>query len=175
MPKTNRSVTIDNTQSGSPKRYQIGVLLAGGALGLNILGLRKLNANAVVRIYKVMVTVTHVAAGLGPPLRVSRATDVAAGTLVTASDVPKKDTNDPDATLEVRTGAITGTVAGQILLWIGGCTVTGTGLGGPLDTWEAMDREDMITLRGDEGLIFEVGSTGDTDDRYAITIAWEEE
>jgi hypothetical protein len=170
------TVALENSLTSDASRYQIMILANGStSSGQNLLGLRKLSSSPVVRIYRIQVIIFHAAAGLGNPVQVHRAINVSGGTLITASDVPKKDSSYPNASLEVRTGAVAGATSAQSLLIIGGTTVTGSGLGGPLDTWEADDILDSIILRGDEGILISQVTTADADDRYAITISWEEE
>ena len=177
MPAVAETVSIDNRFNDPPKRYSIGLIFNGSTtLSTNLAGFRKQSANAVCRIYRISVILTHAAAGLGHPISLWRAASVAAGSQVTAADIPMKDTNAGNATLEVRTDAVTGTKANQRLLMLGGNPVTTAGVAGPHYVWESVDISDHIVLRGDEGLIFDQSPiAGDADDRYMVTIEWEEE
>jgi hypothetical protein len=169
-------VKVDQSKNAVPKRYQIALNLPGTTVNTNIGGLRKQSANAVVRIKRLEVVLAHAAAGIGNPITFWRATTVAGGSAITAADVPKKDTNAADATLEVRTGAVTGTKANQAIWRTGGNQVVTTLQAGPQYVWQSADLGDDIVLRGDEGIIIDQSPlAGDADDRYLVNIFWEEE
>jgi hypothetical protein len=169
----------DWRRNAIPKRYSITVTLTPGAAtaGTNLFGLRKLNANADCHILRIRVHVYHAAAGVACVLGWRRATPVAAGSQVTAADIPKHDTSAGNATLEVRTGAVTGTEANQFILIHPAHTTAApaSGVGSPwIDEWRANDRAGSIRLTGDEGLILEQTTAGDTDNRYVVMVEWEE-
>lgn len=169
----------DWRRNSTPKRYTITVSLTPGAAaaGTNLFGLRKQAANADCYIIRIRMLVYHAAAGVASVLGWRRATTVAGGALITAADIPKHDTAAVNATLEVRTGAVTGTEAAQhILMHPSHSTAApASGVGSPwIDEWLANDRAGAIRLTGDEGLILEQFTAGDTDNRYVITVEWEE-
>lgn len=183
--------TAAAAQSGWPVRpdwrlnatsegYQISVTLSGAAgAGTNLLGLRKTAANPDVFIKWLRIQSYAVAAtGAAPStLRIVRATTVAAGTQITAADIPKFDTSSGTATLEVRTGAVTGTEAPQALFTVFAGTGTPSATAATPATdffWEAEELSRRIRLTGDEGLIFDQVSASDVDIRYIVTLAWEE-
>jgi len=169
----------DWRRNAIPKRYSISVQLTPGAAtaGTNLLGLRKLNANPDIYILRIRVHVHQAAAGVACVLAWSRATTVAAGTLINAADIPKHDTAAGNATLEVRTGAVTGTEAAQRIIShpAHSTAAPAAGVGSPwIDEWIANDRAGAIRLTGDEGLILEQFTAGDTDNRYYLLVEWEE-
>ncbi len=144
--------------------------------GTNLMGLRKTAANPEVFISRIRSHTFQVgvatAAGV---VGWRRATTVAGGTAVTAADIPEVDNASVIATLEVRTGAVTGTKANQYILthMAGVSLVTSIGQGN-LDTWEARDLSERIRLTADEGLILDYQSAGDVDCRIHISLVWEE-
>jgi hypothetical protein len=172
-------VALDHRMNAPAKRYLTTVVLTPGAAaaGTNLLGLRKLNANADVYIHRIVVTEFHSAAAVSTPTGWKRATTVAAGAPVAAADLPKLDTGAGNATLEVRTGAVTGTKAAQYLLTheapATAAPAAATG-GGYRSEWVAWDLADRLRLTGDEGLILDLQAAGDVDTRYHVTIGWEE-
>lgn len=154
-----------------------GVLTPSAATaGTNLLGLRKLAANPEVFISRVRCHTFQVGvATAGGPVGWRRATTVAGGTQVTASEIPQIDDATVNATLQVRTGAVTGTKANQYILTHPAGTVLVTSVGqGNLDDWTARDLSERIRLTGDEGLILDLQSAGDTDLRIHISLVWEE-
>lgn len=179
-PNTVPGLVADDWRRNSPpKRYIISVILtpANATAGTNLMGLRKLNANADVYIIRIKAHVFQAAAGVAATLGWRRATTVAAGTLIAAADVPKMDTAAGNATLEVRTGAVTGTEAAQYIITHPAHTtaVPAAGQGTTfIDEWNANDRAGSIRLTGDEGLILEQVTASDVDNRFYITIEWEE-
>lgn len=175
MSSAPHAVAINNAIGKNVRKYQICLILTGSnSVGTNLAGLRKQNADADVYITRISVILNHVAAGAGAPIGIWRASSVAGGSQVTAADIPKKNTAVSNATLEVRTGAVTGSKANQMLDALGGMTVTTTLMSGPQYLWQAWDISDFIRLTGDEGIIIDQRGTGDADDRYYVTISWEE-
>lgn len=163
-----------------PKKYMVTVVLTPGAAtaGTNLMGVRKTAANPDCYISRIRCHVYHAAAGVATPVGWKRATTVGGGSQVTAADLPKLDTSAGTATLEVRTGAVTvGAEANQYLLThtapVAPAPAANAG-SGYTDEWVATDRSEMIRLTGDEGLILELQAAGDTDNRYHVTICWEE-
>jgi len=175
------TVAVDWRQiSGSaPKRYSIVSILTGAvAANTNIMGLRKLLANNDAYIIRIRVHVYHAAAGVATVLAWRRATTVAGGALTAAADIPKLDTSAANATLEVRTGAVTGTKAAQYIITHPAHTTAApaAGVGSPwIDEWVPPDKGGRIRLTGDEGLILDQQTAGDVDNRYHILVEWEEE
>lgn len=143
-----------------------------------LIGLRKLAANPDVYISRIRVHLFHSAAAVAAPLGWKRTTVVAAGTQMTASDIPKTDSSAATSTLEVRTGSgITGTKANQYILTHAASTTAApaasTG-GGFIDDWTARDLSERIRLTGDEGLTMELQAAGDVDTRIHVLLVWEE-
>lgn len=157
--------------------FWTGVLTPTAATaGTNLLGLRKTAANPEVFISRIRCHVYH--AGVATAAGVvgwRRATTVAGGSQVTAADLPDVDSAAAVATLEVRTGAVTGTKDNQYILThpAGALLVTGIGQGN-LDDWTARDLSERIRLTGDEGLILDLQAAGDVDLRVHISLVWEE-
>lgn len=170
----------DWRRNSTPKRYSISLILTPGAAAAltNLMGLRKQAANADVYIIRLRVTVFHAAAGVAATFGFKRATTVAGGTLIAAADVPKLDTSAANATLEVRTGAVTfGAEAAQYILTGPAHTTAApaAGVGSSFDwEWRANDRAGSIRLTGDEGIIMENITAGDVDNRFYVTVEWEE-
>jgi len=173
-------VANDWRRNSTPKRYSISVILTPAAATAltNLMGLRKQSANADVYIIRIRTTVHQSAAGVSATLGWKRATTVAGGTLIAAADVPKIDTAAGNATLEVRTGNVTfGAEAAQYLLTTPGHTTAApaAGVGSSYDwQWLANDRAGAIRLTGDEGLILEQIIASDVDNRFYVTVEWEE-
>lgn len=169
-------VQQDGRLNSPAKRYLITLALTGAAAGTNLGGLRKANANPDVYIHRIKVTQYQAAASTASaPLFLRRAITVAGGTQVTAADIPKLDSAAGNATLEVRTGAVTGTEAAQrMLAFMGSPTQAAGGGAGPDEFDSGNDIARAIRLTGDEGLIFENELASDTDIRYLVTIEWEE-
>lgn len=151
------------------------------ASGANILGLRKLDANPDVYISRIRLTIFQNALSAVAPVGWKRATSVANGATMTASDVPDIDSQAGAPTLEVHTttgsggNLVSGTKDNQYILTHPGpiSTVAVTG-GGLTDDWTARDLSERIRLTGDEGLILDWGATGDTDTRFHLLIVWTE-
>lgn len=171
-----QSTRNDLTLNATPKRYMISLSLPGVATaGTNICGLRKLNANADVYITYVRVDIYGAAAFTSVPIRFYRGTTVAGGTQITAADIPKLDTAAGDATLEVRTGAVTGTKANQVLFHGSALANLAAGGGGMGTEYTASIETGMRwRLTADEGIIVDMSVIGDTDTRYLVTFQWEE-
>lgn len=174
------TAVLDFRRNSTPKKYMITVVLTPGAAtaGTNLMGVRKQNANADCYISRIICHEYHSAASVSAPIGWKRATTVAGGSQVTAADIPKLDTAAANATLEVRTGAVTvGAEGNQYLLTheapATAAPAAATG-GGYRSEWVAYDRSEMIRLTGDEGLILELQAAGDTDARYHVTLVWEE-
>ena len=161
------------------KRFLHTVVLTPGAAtaGTNLLGLRKLAANPDVFVHGIRLSIHHAAAAVAFRCGLRRATTVAGGTLVTAANVPKLDTAAANPTLEVRTGAVTGTEAAEYLLVTPSSTTAApaasTGAGVDYE-WAARDMAGRLRLTGDEGLILESVDATDVDARVAVTLEWEE-
>ena len=171
---------IDQRVGSTIEKYMITLALSGAAgAGTNLGGLRKLSANPNARLTKITTKIFNAAAitNQGSPLSFVRATTVAGGTLMTAADIPKKSTGAGNATLEVRTGAVTGTEAAQPFWITHAASALTAALGTPVvDRWEAgLDFSERIVLTGDEGIIFNQLLAGDVDSRYYVTIEWEED
>jgi hypothetical protein len=161
----------------TPQRYMIALTLVGVATdGANIGGLRKLAANPDVFITSIIVFMFSTGGtGNGVPIRFIRASAVAGGTQITAADIPKKNSAAADATLEVRTGAVTGTEAAQPFFIAGSSQIAGANFGGPQYVWKADEIADQFVLTGDEGIIIEQAFLGaTTTNRYLVVIEWEE-
>src|SRR5687767_261382 len=88
------------------RRFSLGTVITPTAAtaGTNLLGLRKLAVNPEVYISRLRYHVWHAAAAVSATVGWKRATTVAGGALMTASDIPKTDTGSANAALEVRTG-----------------------------------------------------------------------
>lgn len=180
-PNTTPWLSADDwRRNTTPKRYSISVILtpANATALTNLMGLRKQAANADCYLLRIKVHVFHAAAGIAATFGWKRATTVAGGTQVTAADIPKHDTTAANATLEVRTGAVTvGAEAAQYIL-TGPAPIAAApaaGAGGGIDwEWLANDRAGAIRLTGDEGLVMEQITASDTDNRYYVTVEWEE-
>lgn len=162
------------------RRFMLAAILTPPAATANttIIALRKLAANPEVYISRIRVHLFHPAAAVAAPLGWKRMSSAAAGTLMTASDIPKCDTACANATLEVRTGSgITGTKAAQYFLTHPAPTTaapaSGTG-GGFIDDWTARDLSERIHLAGDEGVMMEFQTAGDVDTRVHLLLVWEE-
>jgi len=173
-------VADDWRRNSTPKRYQISVILtpANATALTNLMGLRKQGANADAYLIRIRVTTHHSAAGVAFTFGWKRATTVAGGTLVAAADVPKMDTAAANASLEIRTGAVTfGAEAAQYLLSgpsaVAAAPAAGTGAGIDWE-WLANDRAGSVRLTGDEGLIMEQVTASDVDNRVYVTVEWEE-
>ncbi len=173
-------VAEDRRLANPDKKHMLSI---GGATGLpgvavagtNIAGLRKLAANPDVYITRVEMVQYNVAAGLAVPVQMKRATTVAGGTLLTFTGNTELDTAAVVATLNVRTGAVTGTEAANALytfLFMSG--IPGIGSGHVSNQWIAQDRSEWIRLTGDEGIIFDTPIAADADNRYWINLIWVE-
>lgn len=178
---TNLRFASDWRGSRVARRYMwTGILTPGAATaGTNLMGVRKTAANPEVFISRIRVHVfTGAAAGVAAPLGWKRATTVAGGTQVTAADIPDLDSAAGNATLEVRTGAVTfGTEANQYILThpAAAAAAPAAGVGhGFLDDWTARDLSERIRLTADEGMILEFVTAGDTDNRIYVMLVWEE-
>jgi hypothetical protein len=165
----------DQRRNHPANRYMISLEIPGVAgAGTNLFGLRKLNANNDVYIHYIKVDIYGAAAYNAAPMRFYRGTTVAGGTLITSADAPKLDSGAANNTLEVRTGAVTGTKANQPFMRLTGFTTGAATSGGPGVAYEAgADVGMQIRLTGDEGIICDQGLAGDTDTRYLVTIQWE--
>ena len=169
---------IDQRIASTIEKYMLAVSLSGVASANTVIaGIRKLNANPTARITKLRVTPYNVAAlTAGVPIEVIRATSVAGGSLVAVADIPKKNTVAGNATLEVRTGAATGTPANRPMLGYGAQSSLTAGAGQTSDEWNAgLDFSERIVLTGDEGLLIRQVGTSDTDQRWLLTLEWEED
>lgn len=169
---------IVNAIAPAAKRYMIANNVAAPtSAGTIIAGLRKLNANPVCRIYSISVITANIAgAGVMAPVSIYRATSVANGFLTASNQIHRLDTNYALPTLEVRWDTIvTGTIANQRLLVLGGGPVTTTQAASQRSVWRARDINDAIVLRGDEGLLLVQELAGDVDTQSYIGYSWEEE
>jgi hypothetical protein len=161
-----------------PKRYSVTSILSGAAVAnTNLMGVRKLGANPDVYIIRIRLHIFHVNKGRATVLAWRRATTVAGGALVAVADIPKLDTAAANATLEVRTGAVTGTKAAQYIITHPAHTTfePAANTGSPwIDEWISPDKGGRIRLTGDEGLVLDQQTAGDVENRYHILIEWEE-
>lgn len=159
------------------QRYMLQSVLTPPAAtaASNLMGLRKTAANPDVYISRIRVHIFQSAASVAAPIGWKRATTVAAGTQVTISDIPDVDSASNVPTLQVRTGAVTGTKANQyILTHPAAISVAAATGGGLLDDWTARDLSERIKLTADEGLILDWQSAGDVDTRIYLLLVWEE-
>lgn len=168
----------DWRSSRTPRRYMLQTVITPTAAtaNLNILGLRKLAANPDVYISRLRVHIFHNAAITAHTATGwKRATNVAAGSQITVADIPKCDTSAGTATLEVRTGAVTGTEANQYALSHPAAANLVASIGGDyVDDWTARDLSERIRLQADEGMILELITASDTDLRIHVLVVWEE-
>jgi hypothetical protein len=181
MPLSLSLRTAEDWRSArTARRYMLQAHLTPGAATANttLIGLGKLAANPDVYISRIRVHEFHTAAAVATPLGWKRTATVAAGTLMTAADIPKADTAAANATLEVRTGTgITGTKANQYILTHPGQTVaapaatTGAGF---VDDWTARDLSERIRLTASEGLTMEFMQAGSVATRIHLLLVWEE-
>lgn len=174
-----RPVAANDHRAVQPnRRYSITFEVSGAALNTNLAGIRKLSANSLVSVRRMEVAMYHTSAtgATGVPISFWRATNVAGGTLITAADLPDHEAAAPNPTLEVRTGAVTGTKANQ-RLWVAGMAgtvATQTGFGGYV--WPTHDEANHFVFSGDEGIIVDQSPIASgVNVRYLITITWEEE
>lgn len=153
------------------------------AAAANILGLRKTAANPDVYISHIRLHVFEVGISNAAVVGWKRAASVANGALMTAADIPDADSGTSNATLEVRTttgsggNLVGGTEDNQYILThpAPAAAAPGSGTGGGLvDEWSARDLSERIRLTGDEGLILEWVTTGNTNTRFHFMIVWEE-
>lgn len=162
------------------RRFMLQTVLTPAAATINttLLGLRKLTANPEVFISRIRMHVYFGAAGVAAPVGWKRTATVAAGTQMTASDIPKCDSACATATLEVRTGSgVTGTKGNQYILTHPAPTTAAPGAGtggGFVDDWTARDLSERIRLTADEGLTLELQVAADVDNRYHVLLVWEE-
>lgn len=175
----------DFTLNATPKRYMISITLTGSiTAGTNLGGLRKLNANSDVYITFINCEIVTGAANTAinlAPIAFKRASSVAAGSQITAADIPELDSATGAANLEVRTGAVTGTKANQPI-WIPGFYAPNIGAGGAA-IWHGGSGAQYVAtietgmrwrLTADEGIIIEQYLAGLANNRYIVTIQWEE-
>jgi hypothetical protein len=159
------------------KRFRASFMLpATNVINANVLGLRKLNANAEVFIHVIAVGATATG-GVNLPcvLGIKRATNVVGGVLVAQANLPKVDTASADATLEVRTGAVTGTKAAVYMDTFPSTPTLAVGGGYAESIFDSQgDIARAIRLTGDEGLIFDQVFAADVDMDYHVTLEWEE-
>jgi len=180
LTKYIQRVAEDRRLANPDKKHMLSIGGIGGlpgvaVAGTNIAGLRKLAANPDVYITRMEMVQYNGAAGLAVPVQIRRATTVAGGTLLTFVGNTELDTAAAVATLEVRTGAVTGTEAANPLYtfqFIAG--VPGIGTGHISNQWIAQDRSEWIRLTGDEGIIFDMPVVADIDNRYWINLIWVE-
>ena len=181
LTKYIQRVAEDRRLANPDKKHMLSI---GGATGLpgvavagtNIAGLRKLAANPDVYITRIEMVQYNGAAGLAVPVQIKRATTVAGGTLLAwVADTVEIDTGSVVPTLEVRTGAVTGTEATNALLtFLFMAGVPGIGSGHISNQWIAQDRSEWIRLTGDEGIVFDTPLAADIDNRYWINLIWVE-
>jgi hypothetical protein len=176
LSKHIQRVSPDRRRNNPAKIYSILLTLTGSAsAAANIGGLRKLNANPDCYIKRIFVILTHAAAGVGVPIRAYRAATVAGGSQIAVADIPKLDTAAANTTLEVRTGAVTGTKANQPFTGGGGMEVVTTLQTGSLyELFRSYSQEEDLRLTADEGIIFDMALAGDVDDRYLVGVTYEE-
>jgi hypothetical protein len=171
-------VLLDYSQSSIPNRYEQSFLALGSITNTLVASFGKaLSGNPDLLVYRIRVIEGMVAAGTGQVLEIHRATGAAGGNVVVPGDVHKKDSSIGNATAECRTGNIT--TATEILsggmMALGGSPSTTAGTSSPESLWQAFDRSDMIRLTGIEAIVFAQSViSNDVDNRYWITIAWEE-
>jgi len=180
LTKYIQRVAEDRRLANPDKKHMLSI---GGTTGLpgvavagtNIAGLRKLAANADVYITRVEMVQYNGAAGLAVPVQMKRAATVAGGALLSFVGNTELDTAATVATLEVRTGAVTGTEAANALYTFSFMAgIPGLGSGHVSNQWIAQDRSEWIRLTGDEGIIFDTPIAADIDNRYWINLIWVE-
>lgn len=179
MPLRSGSEFRANLATNGANRYRYSQLVASGTGSQSpLMTIAKLTNNPVIRIYRIQITLNRGATGKGFVARLGRTTlTPSGGTLIAASDIPKLDTNSPDATAVVRTGSgISLAFPLETQFYLGGCISTASKLGGPLGAWTSFDFLDEIVLRSTQAFCItsEAGSP-DADDLYGITVSWEEE
>lgn len=161
-----------------PRRYFAQAILtppAAGA-GSNLFGLRKLAANPDVYISRIRIHRWNSAAATpAAAMGWKRATTVAGGNQITAADIFRPDSTSGVPTLECRANAVTGTKANQYILTHPAPNITATTVGGGTpDDWTARDISERIRLTGDEGLILDWVTAGNTLIRIHLLVVWEE-
>lgn len=172
-------IQLDSRINSPMERYRMSFDIAGtAAAGAGIAAFRKLSANPNVYIHRFAVGEYHAAVSSAvTPLFLKRANSVASGSLIAATDIPKFDTTAGNATLEVRFGAFTSTVVGNPIAVFNWTPTLAAG-GGSMESFGFESGGDLgraIKLTGDEGLVLYQYVAGDTDNRFLITVEWEEE
>lgn len=141
---------------------------------LNILGVGRTEFGNIIRIYRIEVIHSRIAAGWGAPLRVWRVTGLGGGTVILPENIPRRDTLAPLSTANVRLFP-TATRGLRHMMVLGGSPVDLIGRTAAPVVWRANREEEEIVLRGDEGIVLATGTRMDLDDRIVMTVHWRED
>jgi hypothetical protein len=127
------------------------------------------NKNYAVK--RIEIRVDAVAAAVYIPVTVKRITAASAGTLIAATDIPKKHTGTVDSTAEARFAGVTATLTGDRILGVTSPGAAGLqyGIHELVITFQ-----DELVLKPGEGLALFQEDAGDLDFRVSFAITWNE-
>jgi hypothetical protein len=172
-------VSVDQRQGSPPRRYSITLGASGGITAItaaqaNLGGI--MAGTSTVWIKQIQLIQYNTTAGIIVPVAVKRCTTLAAGTLITAADVPEHFTAGAvsDAVLRYGTVTVSAKAAHRLMLLMPQGTLGAVNAGGVSQTWMANSLDDNIVLLSGEALVFDADIAGDTDNRYLINLSWEE-
>lgn len=170
-------VRLDHRMGG--RRFSMNLTPSGGVTALtaanaHICGI--MAGTSTIYIHKMYAIQYNAVAGFLVPIGVKRATTLAAGTLVTAANVPKLVTTDTasDAVIRYGSGITASKDTERLILLVPQGTVGAINSAGVSQQYEGTNVDDLIVLTTGQALVFECDIASDTDNRYHVWMHWEE-
>lgn len=114
-----------------------------------------------------------VAAARFQDLSIKRISAASGGTLLPAADIPKKNTDTVDSSIEVRHTGVTTTITGSTdsrLMGVVAASAAGSAVGGKDYTFN----NQQLVLQPGEGISLSQTAIGDVDQRIRFAVEWEE-